>query len=104
MSLRATSVLIAAIVALLGVAGLVLFVVQNSARRTQLSFDLGFSAWQLAEPVPVVWLVCGAFALGFSLAAGWLGVRSMQLSSRVRRLEQEIALAGPGQGGGQAWR
>ena len=104
MSVRATSLLIVAVVALLGVAGLVLFVVQNSARRTQLSLDLGVAAWQLAEPVPVVWLVAAAFALGFALAAAWLGVRSMQLSSRVRRLEQEIALAGPAQGGGQAWR
>lgn len=96
----ATTILLLLILAVVGV--IVLFVVQNSARATQLSLDLGFAAWQLADPVPVVALVGGAFGLGFVIGAGWFGIRSMQLSSKVRRLEQEIALSGSGTG--QPWR
>lgn len=73
-----------------------LFAVQNAARKVQLSFELPFhlAKWQLAQPMPVLWLIGGAFVLGFVLAMVIFGVRSMRLSRRVRKLEQEIALGG----------
>lgn len=43
-----------------------LFVVQNSARTTQLSLNLGFAAWELAKPVNLPAL------MGICLGTGWL--------------------------------
>lgn len=53
--------------------GAVLFWVQNSGRATQLSFDAGFAAWELHEPVSIPVLVTGCFALGCVVGAlgGW---------------------------------
>lgn len=87
--------LVTTVIVLLGALGAgALFVVQNSARTTQLSLDLGFMAWQLSEPVAVPLLIAVCFGVGFVLGAGLFAVRAMRLSSRVRRLEQELALAG----------
>ena len=101
MSARAWGYVVVGVVlfALLGTA--YLFVVQNSLRATQLSLDLGFAAWQLAEPVPIVALVGLAFGAGFALAALIFGVRGVRTSRRLRKLEQEVAL-GVGVSGG--WR
>ena len=71
-----------------------LFVVQNLARTTQVSLNLGFAAWQLAEPVPVPALIGISFAAGFVLSAILFGIRAVTAGRRVRRLEQEAALNG----------
>lgn len=87
----------AAIVALLFAALLTflgwLFYVQNAARKVQLSLELpgAIAKWQFSEPIPVLWLIGGAFLVGFLLATIVFGGRAMASSSRVRRLERELA-------------
>ena len=70
-----------------------LFYVQNAARKVNLSFELPgqLAKWQFNEPIPVLWLIGGAFLLGFVLATIVFGSRSLASSSRVRRLERELA-------------
>ena len=75
-----------------------LFVLQNGARETQLSLDLGFRAWQLQRPVTIPLLIAACFGAGFVAAGIPLGLRSLRLQSRVRRLERAtppVADAGP---------
>jgi uncharacterized integral membrane protein len=98
-----------AIAALVAVAVLLfvayLFVLQNSARTTQLSLDLYFTAWQLTTPVSIPALIGLSFATGFLIAAAAFGVRMARLSRRLRKLEQEIALGGGSQHGERPeWR
>ena len=78
-------------VLLLGGSG-ALFAVQNSARTTQLSFDIGVAAWQLQEPVPIPALIGVCVGVGFLIGAVPLGLRSLRLSSRVRELEANVAV------------
>lgn len=70
----------------------VAFTVQNSARPVELSLNLGFAAWRLAEPVGASALMWSCFGLGFVTA--WLaGLRGRRLlRQRVTRLEQEALL------------
>lgn len=69
-----------------------LFTAQNLARATQLSLNVGFAAWQLSQPVPVVGLVFGSFGLGLVIGAILMLRRSFRLSRRIRELEQQAAL------------
>lgn len=69
-----------------------LFVVQNSARTVVLSLDLGFAAWRLAEPMSAPLLVGLCFGSGLLLGAGAVSVKAMQLSAKVRRLEQQVGV------------
>jgi uncharacterized integral membrane protein len=91
-------------VAALMVLGAVMFVMQNSARTTELSFDIGVAAWKLAAPVPVPVLM-GVCAAGGGLLVGVLGLASrVRLQRRVRQLEQEMALRGtPAAPDGGGW-
>lgn len=73
-----------------------MFVAQNAARTTQLSFNLGLVMWQLEKPLPVMALLGGAFGGGLLLGLALLGARSMRLSRKVRQLEQQIALSDTG--------
>ncbi len=70
-----------------------LFYVQNAARKVTLSLELpgAIAKWQFSEPIPVLWLVGGAFLVGFLLATIVFGGRALASSSRVRRLERELA-------------
>lgn len=70
----------------------VAFTVQNSARPVELSLNLGFAAWRLAEPIGASALMWSCFGLGFLTA--WLaGLRGRRLlRQRVTRLEQEALL------------
>lgn len=84
-----------AIALLLGggsVAVAALFVLQNINRSSQLSLDLYFAAWQLQEPVPVMALVGGAFAVGLLL--GGLASLSRAFASRrtIKQLRNELSL------------
>lgn len=45
----------------------VLFVIQNRLRVTELSLDLGFVAWKLAEPVAIPYLLMGTLGAGVLL-------------------------------------
>jgi hypothetical protein len=82
------------VLALLVAGGAVaLFWVQNSARTTQLSFDLGFAAWQLQQPVPVPALIAVCVGIGAGLAGVPLMARSWRLSGRITELEQRLAVA-----------
>jgi len=93
--MRNRYVLITAIVvALCLIAVVALFVVQNSARTTQLSLDLHFWAWQLSQPVSIPALIGLCTGGGFVVGAVVFLGRSMSLSRRLRRLEQEAALSG----------
>jgi uncharacterized integral membrane protein len=94
MSPRAVFYGIVALLVLLTGAVITLFVVQNASRTTQLSLNLGFAAWQLAEPLPVPALIGVAFGLGFLLASVLFGARAITAGRRTRRLEQEAALNG----------
>jgi uncharacterized integral membrane protein len=85
--------IVALVVLLLGSVA-ALFVLQNAARTTELSLNLGFAAWQLAEPLPIPALIGVSFGAGFLLATLLFGVRAITAGRRVRRLEQEAALNG----------
>ena len=65
-----------------------LFVLQNGERATQLSLDLGFRAWELRRPITVPLLIAVCFSSGLIVAGVPLGLRSLRLQSKVRRLEQ----------------
>ena len=65
-----------------------LFVLQNGERATQLSLDLGFRAWELQRPVTVPLLIAVCFTSGLVVAGVPLGLRSLRLQSKIRRLEQ----------------
>ncbi len=76
------------------------FVVQNSSRSTELSFDAYFGAWKLASPVSVPAVMAFCFGTG-ALTAWAVGLRArVQLQRRVRQLEQEMALRGVPRGEG----
>ena len=84
--------LYALVVLALLVAVAVLFAVQNSARTTQLSLNLGLVAWQLRQPVAVPALIGASAGGGFAL--GWLafGIPAMRHARRARRLETDLAI------------
>lgn len=86
------STIVAVVVVLILALG-ALFVVQNSARTTQLSLDLGAAAWQLERPVSIPALIGICFGAGLLLGGGWGGVRILRLGSRVRQLEQQATLS-----------
>ncbi len=70
------------------------FVIQNSSRSTELSFDAYFAAWKLVSPVSVPAVMAFCFGTG-ALTAWAVGLRArVQLARRVRQLEQEMALRG----------
>lgn len=70
------------------------FVVQNSSRSTDLSFDAYFAAWKLSSPVSVPAVMVFCFGSG-ALVAWAFGLHArVQLARRVRQLEQEMALRG----------
>ncbi len=70
---------------------LALFVVQNSARTTDLSLDLFFWAAHLQRPLPVPWLLLSTFAGGLLLGVGWGLLGRYRLGRRVEDLELELA-------------
>lgn len=94
--------IITAIAVLLGGGTIGLATYQNLSRTTQLSFDLGFAAWQLPQPVVIPALMWGCFLVGFLLGALLFVGRASRASRKARRLEQELALAGGGSSDG--WR
>jgi hypothetical protein len=55
----------------------ILFVIQNRERSTELSLDLGFAAWKLADPVSIPYLLAGTLVVGvlFGLLIPWLWQR-----------------------------
>ncbi|MBX2798018.1 MAG: LapA family protein [Myxococcales bacterium] len=77
---------------LVGAFSLALFWVQNSSRTTQISFDIGFAAWQLQKPVSVPALATSCFGAGFVIGFGIMMVRNARLSSQIRQLEHELDL------------
>ena len=79
-----------------------LFVLQNGARETQLSLDLGFRAWELRRPITVPALIAVCFTSGLIVAGIPLGLRSLRLQSKVRRLEQ-IRPAAPPEASPDGW-
>lgn len=84
---------LASIVLVLLIAAGGLFYIQNSARTTQLSFDIGLAAWQLEREVSIPALVGICFLAG--LVLGWLVafVRIVRLGRQVRELEQRLTLS-----------
>jgi len=83
------------LVLVLIVVGLIaLFVVQNSARTTQLSLDLGFAAWQLGTPISVTLLIGASILIGFLVGATLFVPRLLRLGRQVRSLERQVALGG----------
>jgi hypothetical protein len=67
---------VVALVVALGTLGYIAWV-QNSAREAMLSLDLGFAAWELSAPMPVLGLVGIAFLSGLGLGVLGMGVRSL---------------------------
>ena len=75
--------------ALLLVGAGILFWFQNAARTTQLSLNLGFAAWEMAQPVQVPALVATSAGAGFlagSLVFGWLALSATRRARRAERL------------------
>lgn len=83
------------VVVLLVVGLLALFTVQNLGRTTDLSIDLWVWAAHLRQPVPVPLLMLGAFALGLLLGGTWGVAGRLTASSRIARLEQDLARHNP---------
>lgn len=79
------------VLAFLGVVAL--FVVQNGARTTQLSLDLGFAAWQLKDPVAIPALVGITFGSGFFLGVVPMWLRGLSQGRKVKQLERQAALS-----------
>lgn len=97
-----TAVLVGVIAVVAGV--VYLGWVQNSARMTQLSLNLGpVGAWQLAKPVGIPLLIAGCFGGGFVASTIFFLGRTMRLSRQVRRLEQQNAVSGS-EGSNPDWR
>ena len=94
MGARLAITIIAALLALVGAAVGVLFVLQNAARTTQLSLDLWFAAWELSEPVPVMILTGIGFVAGFVACMVLAAWRAARVRKRMRNLEQQVALGG----------
>ena len=69
----------------------VLFTVQNSGRMTDLSLDLGFTAFHLAEPQPLPYLLWGAFGIGLLLAGTWGVFQRMGVNRHTREFETHAA-------------
>ena len=78
---------------LLVFAALALFGVQNWARLSDLSFDVGVAAWHLSAPLPVPELMLFSFAAGFVFA---LIVRALWFRGK------KSAETGPGVGSSYA--
>ena len=78
------------------------FVMQNMSRTTQLSLDLGLVAMQLGDPLPIPALIGISFAAGLVPTALFFLYRGWGQSSRIRRLEQQLALSDKGSEG--SWR
>src|SRR5688572_9346042 len=96
----ARSTFVAVLVVLL-LAAAAVFVVENSYQTTQLEFDLGrlvgfprgtVAAWQLEHEVSIPALIGICFGAGLLVGGGWAGLRMMRLSSRIRQLEQQVAV------------
>lgn len=87
---KQTPLILSAIVGLLVVAAGALFAVQNSSRTTQLSFDLGVAAWQLAEPVSVPILIGITLGVGFVLGMATVGVLSALRSRRRTNAKRDL--------------
>jgi len=78
---------------LVAVGVMALFVVQNGARTTQLSLDLGFAAWQLKEPVAVPALFGAAFGSGLLLGVVPMWIRGLARGRKLKQLERQAALS-----------
>lgn len=87
------------LVVLLAALGFVtwLFAVQNSARTTVLSLDLGVVAFQTAGALSIPALLGATFGGGFLLALVIVLPRMAAQGRRVRALERQVALNSPDQ-------
>ena len=81
--MRTMKIVIAVLLPLVLIFLLVLFIVQNMARTTDLSLDLRFFAWHLANPLPVVHLLLGCLAGGLLVGAvvGYVKGRQQRASN-----------------------
>ena len=81
---------------------ILLFVIQNMDQEVELGLNLGFiGAWRLAEPQPAVFILLGAFALGFVLVGLFAVYEVILFERKVRRLNgrvQELEAGGAGSG------
>jgi uncharacterized integral membrane protein len=66
-----------------------MFTVQNLDRTSDLSLDLYLVAYHLSEPMPVPYLLWGAFGLGLLVAGAWEVVSRLGLHRHIRDLEQQ---------------
>jgi len=82
------------LLAVVGIAVGILFVMQNMARTTTLTLDLYVGAWELSEPVPVMTLVGVGFGAGFLVCLVLATWRSLKTRKRIRSLENQVALGG----------
>lgn len=73
----------------------VLFVVQNRTRTSGLSLNLGFAAFELAQPLPVPVLMLISLGMGLMVGAAWSALRSFGGRRRVSRYEREPVTSGP---------
>lgn len=89
---RSAAFVAVVLVALIAIGAL--FSVQNAERTVVLSLDLGVAAWQIRDPVPVPALIGVCFGAGFLLGGLLVSIRAVRLSSRVRTLEQQLAISG----------
>lgn len=82
-------ILLAAIV----VTPVVMFVVQNMERSSELSLNLGVAAYELAQPTPVPLLMLASLGLGLLIGGGWGVAKVASQSRELRRLKREASYA-----------
>lgn len=66
------------------------FGVENSQRTTTVSLRLFFGGWELSEPVSVVRVIVVSFGAGALLVGIPAIARIIQLSSRLRRMSNDL--------------
>jgi divalent metal cation (Fe/Co/Zn/Cd) transporter len=97
--LKATQIVLL-IVALIIIFIGALFTVQNGGRLTGLSLSLGFpgTGFQLAQPLPVPWLMWIAFGVGLSVGGGWGLWQRFASGQQIRELQRKLARSSSGSG------
>ena len=82
--------LLVATTALVLLSAVVLFVVQNAERTTQLSLDVGLYAFRLKQPVPVTVLMAVVFGAGALFGAIPMTRWAFRQRANAKALEQQL--------------
>jgi len=88
--MRAVYIIILVLVLLVVGVG-ALFTIQNLSRLVELSLSFGPVGYQLAEPMPLPYLLWIAFGAGLVLGGGWGLQQRISAGQRIRKLQKKYA-------------